>query len=161
MGLVLLILGIAAGLMIPQFMDRSHLELVSQARRLAVTFRYLRQEAILDGRTYRLMYDLSQHKYWVVSVDPVDEEQAPLAGSGPLAKAVTLPAPVGFSDVVFPLTAGKLYEGISWTNFYPDGFVDPTVVHLDNGRESYTLHVEPLTGAVHVTDRYQDLDYGA
>lgn len=161
LGLVLLILGIAAGLLVPQFTDRSHAELVSQTRRLAVTFRYLRQEAILAGRTYRLYYDLSQHTYWVASADQADDPQGFTPESGLFARPVALPPPVGFSDIVFLLTAGKLFEGIGWTDFYPDGFVDPTVVHLDNGTESYTLRIEPLTGSVHVTDHYQDFDYGA
>jgi hypothetical protein len=79
--------------------------------------------------------------------------------SGPLGRGVTLPEPVGFLDVVLPLTAGKLQDGVAFTDFYPDGYVDLTVIHLDNGFEAYTLRVEPLTGHVYVTAGYQDFDF--
>lgn len=156
LGLVILILGILLGVVVPRFQDRSHAELVSHTRRLAVTFRFLRHQAILDGRTYRLVYDLDTHRYWSAVADESEDEPPSIARGGPLSREVALPDPVGFSDIVFPLTAGKLLEGVGWTHFYPDGYVDLTVLHLDNGEEAYTLRVEPLTGNVYVTAGYQD-----
>lgn len=156
LGVVLLILGLVAGVLIPQFRDRSRADLVSHARRMAVTFRFLRQEAILSGRTYRLVYDLGAHRYWAELADAPAE--AALAGGGadlPI-RPVTLPEPVSFSDVTFPLAAARAQQGIVWTFFYPDGNVDWTVVHLNNGQEEYTLSIRPLTGAVYMTDRYVD-----
>jgi hypothetical protein len=42
-----------------------------------------------------------------------------------------------------------------WTTFYPDGFVDVTVVHIDNGQDVYTLFVSnPLTGQVNLLPNY-------
>ena len=43
LGLVLLIIGVVLALTIPRLRDRSHAELLSQARRMAVTFRFLRR----------------------------------------------------------------------------------------------------------------------
>jgi hypothetical protein len=145
----------------PNFRDTSQAELISHTRRLAVAFRSLRHQAILDGRTYRLVYDITEHKYWSAIADEREGEELSLENDGPLAREVTLPEPVGFLDVVSPLTAGKLYEGISVTHFYPDGFVDLTVVHLGNGEEAYTLRVEELSGNVYVTAGYQDFDFSA
>jgi prepilin-type N-terminal cleavage/methylation domain-containing protein len=156
LGLVILILGILVGFVVPRFQDRSHAELVSQIRRLAVTFRFLREQAILDGRTYRLVYDVSDHRYWSARGGENEGQPVSLENNGPLAREVALPEPVGFADVVFPLTAGKLFEGVGWTEFYPDGYVDLTVIHLGNGEEAYTLRVDPLTGHVYVTAGYQD-----
>lgn len=159
-GLVLLILSIMFALVIPRFGDRSHSDLVANTRRLAVTFRFLRHEAMLNGRTYRLFYDLVEHRYWAGLIhDEGGEAPALIEDSGPLGRGVTLPEPVGFLDVVLPLTAGKLQDGVAFTDFYPDGYVDLTVIHLDNGSEAYTLRVEPLTGNVYVTEGYQDFDF--
>jgi prepilin-type N-terminal cleavage/methylation domain-containing protein len=158
-GLVILILGIVFGLVVPRFQDRSHAELVSHIRRLAVTFRFLRHQAILDGRTYRLVYNLDEHRYWGALAEEGEGEPLSLASSGTLPREVTLPESVGFSDVVFPLTAGKLFEGVGWTEFYPDGYVDLTVIHMDNGEEAYTLRVEPMTGNVYVTAGYHDFAF--
>jgi len=155
-GLVILILGIMLALVVPRFQDRSHAELVSQIRRMAVTIRFLRHQAILDGRTYRLVYNITDHEYWSATGGEAEGEPISVDDNGPLMRKVTLPQPVGFTDVVFPLTAGKLLEGVGFTQFYPDGYVDLTVIHLDNGEEAYTLRVEPLTGNVYVTAGYQD-----
>jgi len=160
-GVVILILGIIASFVVPNFQNSSHAKLVSHIRRLAVSFRAVRAQAILDGRTYRLVYDLSEHKYWSAIADEREGEEISLQNNGPLAREVTLPEPIGFLDVVLPLTAGKLYEGVGWTQFYPDGYVDLTVIHLGNEEEAYTLRVDQLSGNVYVTAGYQDFDFSA
>jgi general secretion pathway protein H len=159
LGLVLLIIGIVLGLVVPRFQDRSRAELLSNVRRLAVTIHYLRDQAILDGRIYRLNYDLDQQRYWVTSVDEETGTDDYLPEEGTLGRGITLPSPVGISDVVLPLVAGKLYEGIAYTHFYPDGYVDLTVVHMDNGQDAYTLRIDSLTGRVYLTAGYQDFDF--
>ena len=157
-GLVLLIISIVVALVVPRFRDQSHAELISQARKLATTFRFLQQEAILNGRVYRLNFDLDQQRYFVTSA----EDGADLGGfareSGILARDVTLPSGLQIADVDVPLVTGKLYEGVAFTHFYPDGYVDATVVHLGNGMEEYTLYVpQPLTGRVYVASGHLDL----
>ncbi len=161
LGLVILIILVVLGLVVPRFRDRSYAELVSNARKLAVTMRYLRQEAILNGRTYRLNYDLDQQRYWVTSADEGDDLSEFVRETGVLARGVSLPPSVVISDVVLPLSVGKLYEGLVFTHFYPDGLVDLTVIHLDNGQEAFTLRVDALTGRVYVTGGYQDFDFSA
>jgi prepilin-type N-terminal cleavage/methylation domain-containing protein len=160
-GVVLLVIGIVIGMVVPRFRDNSHAELVAASRKLALTFRFLRHEAILNGRTYRLNYDIDQQRYWITSADEIDGEAAFQREDGLLARDVVLTPPVGISDIVLPLVGGKLQEGFAYTHFYPDGYVDLTVVHLDNGREAYTLWVDSLTGRVHVTAGYQDFDFSA
>jgi type II secretory pathway pseudopilin PulG len=158
-GLVLLIMSVVFALTVPRFLSSSRRELEAQARRLAVTVRHLRHEAILSGRTYRLWYDLDGHRYWVESAGANSDFTAFVRESGVLARGVDLPQPVGFTDVVLPLTFGKLFEGIAYTDFFPDGSVELTVIHLDNGEDVYTLRVEPVTGRVYVTAGYQDCDF--
>jgi type II secretory pathway pseudopilin PulG len=161
MGVVLLVIGIVAGMVVPRFRDNSHAELVAASRKLALTFRFLRHEAILNGRTYRLNYDIDQQRYWVTSADEVEEGGAFEREEGLLARDIVLVPPIGIADVVLPLVGAKLQEGLGFTHFYPDGYVDLTVVHLDNGREAYTLRVDSLTGRVHVIPGYQDFDFSA
>jgi general secretion pathway protein H len=158
-GLVVLIIGVMLGLIIPRFRDNSHYELISHARKLAVTFRFVRNEAILNGRTYRLNYDLNQQRYWVTSAEAVDDLGAFVEETGVLARGVTIPPPIRLSDVALPMIAGKIMEGVAWTHFYPDGYVDLTVLHIDNGIEAFTLRVDSLTGRVSVTTGYQDFDF--
>src|SRR6185295_7044161 len=128
---------------------------------LATTFRFLRNEAVLNGRVYILNYDLDQQSYWISS------EAAPDSGDigvdtkdelGILAKRVALPNTVAFSDIVFE-GVGKLNQGQMFTRFFPDGYVEPTVVHMDNGRQAFTLTVWPLTGQVSLYDGYRDFEF--
>lgn len=161
-GLVLLIIAIAVALVVPRFRDQSHAELMAHTRKLATTFRFLQHEAILNGRVYRLNFDLDQQRYFVTSADEGAAGDEFGGGfteeTGILAKHVVLPNTLQIADVDVPLVSGKLYEGVAFTHFYPDGYVDATVVHLDNGQEVYTLYVDqPLTGRPYVASGYLDL----
>jgi len=160
-GLVLLIITIAAAFTVPKLRNRSHAELVSHTRRLALTFRFLKNEAILNGRVYRLVYDLNRQRYWVESAAALDDATGFTRDTTILARGTALPDPVGFTDVFLPMTAGKIVEGLATTQFYPTGEIDPTVLHLGNGEEDYTLYVEPFMGRVSVTPGYYDVDYSA
>ena len=67
-GLVLLIITVVLGADRPAACAiRRTPSSISQARRLAATFRFLREEAILNGRVYRLNFDLDQQRYFVTS----------------------------------------------------------------------------------------------
>lgn len=159
LGLVLLIISIVITLVVPRFRDQAHYELVSQTRKLATTFRFLQQEAILNGRVYRLNFDLDQQRYFVTSAEDGDQLGSGFQHeSGILARDVAMPANIQMADVNVPLISGKLYEGVAFAHFYPDGYVDPTVVHLVNGPEVYTLYVpDGLTGHAYVASGYLDL----
>jgi type II secretion system protein H len=158
LGVVLLVIGVVVALVVPRFRDQSHAELMSATRKLAVTFRFLQHEAILNGRVYQLNFDLDQQRYFVSSAEAGDEFGDAQRESGILASDVALPATVQIADVDVPLVSGKLYQGVAFARFYPDGYVDPTVVHLDNGQEAYTLYVpDGLTGRAYVAAGYLDL----
>jgi general secretion pathway protein H len=187
LGLVLLIIAVSLTFIVPRFRDQSHVELLSQTRKLATLFRFLQHEAILNGRVYQLSFDLDQQRYFVTSADAAAldaaadaaskeedgrdlsaaEEEALLdpaasAGmqreSGILARDVVLPSTVQIADVDLPTTMGKVYEGPAFVNFYPDGYIDPAFVHLDNGQEVYTLYVsDGITGRAYVVSGYLEL----
>ena len=156
-GLVLLIIATVVALVVPKFRDQSRAELQSQTRKLAATFRFLQEEAILNGRVYRINFDLDQQRYFVTEAD-VGDDAGFTKTSGVLARDVILPSTVQIADVDTPESAGKLYEGVALAHFFPDGFVEPMAVHLQNGRDFYTLYVaNGLTGRAHVAAGYIDL----
>jgi prepilin-type N-terminal cleavage/methylation domain-containing protein len=174
LGLVILILGVMIAIALPRFGNRDYAQLNSETRKLALAYRYLRHAAILNGRSYRLMYDLDNHAYWaevseVAAPEPIEETDEGLTDNffppaieeqftrdvdGPLGLR-KLPEPIGFSDVELPTVWGKVFEGIAYTTFYPDGFVDISVIHLDNGQDVFTLYVpNGITGQVFVDPGY-------
>lgn len=157
-GLVLLIIATVVALVVPRFRDQSLQELQSQTRKLAATFRFLQEEAILNGRVYRLNFDLDQQRYFVTEADLEDESAFTQTTTGVLSHDVILPSTVQIADVDTPESGGKLFEGVALAHFFPDGFVEPMAVHLQNGQEFYTLYVaNGLTGRAHVAAGYIDL----
>jgi len=177
LSLVILIIGVMLAITVPRIGNRAYAQLGSETRKLALAFRYLRHAAILTGRSYRLVYDIDQQKYWPevgqVATPPsaaddgvaaddfsssggdvVPEERFTIDREGPL-EVRKLPEPIGFSDVNLPLVAGKVFEGVVWTTFYPDGYVDLSIVHLDNGQDVYTLYLlNSITGKVFIEPGY-------
>lgn len=175
LGLVILILGVMIAIALPRLGNRAYAQLNSETRKMALAYRYLRHAAILNGRSYRLVYDLDNHSYWAevsevaAQPEPLDEVDDELSDNffppeieeqftrdldGPL-NLRKLPEPIGFSDVELPEVWGKVMEGIAYTTFYPDGFVDISVIHLDNGQDVFTLYVpNGITGQVFVDPGY-------
>jgi type II secretion system protein H len=157
--LVLLIMAVVLALVVPHLRDTGHTELMAQSHRLQLTFRLLRSEAVLNGAAYRLNYDLDQQRYWVTP----HEQSATLgefaADIGSLARGTRLESPVSIADVVLPTLAGKVAQGQIYTVFYPDGSVDPTVIHLASPREAYTLWLEPMSGRLQIEPGYHDVEY--
>lgn len=155
--LVILIIAIVLSIALPRFRDPSDQDLTSHVRRLATTFRLVRDEAIISGRVYRLNYDLNARRYWIAPEGDRRVTGGATSESSFLMRPVSLPDTVAFSDIVLQST-GKLIDGQVYTRFFPDGFVDPTVIHMDNGQRAYTLSVWPLTGRVSIYEGYRDLE---
>jgi len=61
---------------------------------------------------------------------------------------VMLPAAIRIRDVTVE-GIGTLNRGTTATTFYPEGYVDATVVHLEDASgDVMTLEISPLTGQV-------------
>jgi len=151
----MLIIGVMLAIVVPRFGDRDRAELLSSARQLASAFRYLRQEAIFTGRPYRLVFNMDEQVVVVAAGDPNGIEDSFSPDDDNAVGKIRLKEPVAITDVNLPMIAGKVAEGTVWTTFYPDGFVDVTVVHIDNGQDVYTLFVSnPLTGQVNLLPNY-------
>jgi prepilin-type N-terminal cleavage/methylation domain-containing protein len=157
--LVLVIMSVVFALVIPRLRDPGRAELEAQSHHLVLTFRLLRSEAVLNGSAYRLNYDLDQQRYWVTPGDAsVDLEQF-ARDIGRLARGTRLERPITILDVVLPTLAGKVQQGQIYTVFYPDGSVDPTVIHLANGRDAYTLWLNPMNGRLNMDTGYREVQY--
>ncbi len=157
--LVILIISVVLALTIPRLRDPGRAEMQAQAHRLALTFRLLRSEAVLNGNAYRLNYDLDQQRYWVSPHEGGADLGQFAADIGSLGRGITLVSPVGMADVVLPTLAGKVAQGQIYTVFYPDGSVDPTVIHIGNGREFSTLWLNPMNGRLKIEPGYHDVEY--
>ncbi len=159
--LVIAIIMVMLGLAIPRLRDSSVAELKAQSHRLAMTFKLVRDEAILQGIPFQINFDLDEQRYWITSADPLGGDNA-ASTLGRLARGFSLNRDVGIADVMLPAAGAKVNQGRVYTIFYPDGTVDPTVIHLASETQAFTLHLNPMNSRLEMTPgyvvpRYSDL----
>jgi len=152
----LFIIGLLAAVLVPRLGDLGGARLDAQARRLAALVRYLHGEAAFRSQVYRLNYDLDQHTYWVTVLTAARESAEFLPDSSPLARPMQLPQNITFADVRVP-SVGLVSTGRVYTHFYPQGYTDPTIIHLrDQHSRFVTVIIPPLPAEVGVREGYVD-----
>lgn len=153
---VLFIIGLLIVAIVPRFGDITGARLNTSARRLAAVVRYLSGEAALRNRPYQLHYDLDKQEYWVTALVPTQDSAEFKFDSSPLSRPVQLPPAVTFADVQTP-GVGRVSTGRISTYFHPQGYADPTVIHLrDQRARAVTILIPSLTGEARVYEGYVD-----
>jgi len=152
--IVIAILAVLMGLAIPRLRDTGTTELRSQAHKMAMTFKLVRSEAILQGIPFQINFDLDEQRYWVTSADPLGGDDVAATTLGRLARGHHFDGAIGMSDVMLPAAGAKVNQGRIYTIFYPDGTVDPTVIHLASASSAYTLHVDLMSSRLVMTAGY-------
>lgn len=156
LSLVLFIMGLLVTVLLPRFGAMGTARLESSARRLAALVRYLNGEAAFSGQVYRIRYDLSEQAYAVQVLVPSRGATEFVADSSPMSQSVRLPAGITFADVRVA-QAGRMSSGQVFTHFYPQGYVDPTTVHLrDQQERAMTVVIPAITGEARVYEGYVD-----
>ena len=156
LSLVLFIIGLLVTVIVPRLGDLSGTRLESSARRLAALVRYLNGEAAFSSQLYRLNYDLDKRLYWVSVLAASRDATEFIPDDSPLARPVQLPPSITFVDVHVP-SAGRVRTGQVYTHFYPQGYTDPTVIHLrDQHSRIVTVTIPPLPAEVGVYEGYVD-----
>ena len=137
---------------VPLFSNIGTSSLGSSARRLSGTIKYLFNESALSGLEYRLIYDLDRGSYRA----QILEADGALVDAPDQGRAAALKGAVRFKDVQVP-GRGKFTAGQVTTRLHPSGWVEETIIHLDDGGgEMLTLRVMPLTGTTEIFDGYRD-----
>jgi general secretion pathway protein H len=149
--LVLFIIGLMAGTVFPRLISFSGGNTKVSMRHLARTVHVLMDRATSTKRLYRLNYNLEENAYWATVLQE-SGEFVPVESN--VARRVRLKRPIDLEDVV-TLRQGKVMEGEAYTQFYPSGMVERTLLHLAEGEDKkFTLIIEPLTGRVKIREGY-------
>jgi hypothetical protein len=100
----------------------------------------------------RLIFDIDNRGYAVARLDPYSVKPVFAPDRTPSSRPVQMPSAVRIRDVTVE-GIGTVNRGIIACNFYPEGYVDATVVHLeDSSGDVMTLEFSPLTGQVAVIE---------
>ena len=140
MMVVVVILGIAAAIVFPR-LNAGALEaarLRSSARRVAALATHLRDQAIIDRKTYALHVNVPDGAYWATVVTPKDEEAQP-EGMGKVSGH--LPAGARFRGVQAPSVEGLITREAT-IRFRPEGWCDAAAIRIEGETgETYTILV--------------------
>jgi prepilin-type N-terminal cleavage/methylation domain-containing protein len=152
---VIFIMGLMLTLAVPYIGGFRYAKLKSESRRLAGRASFLFDEASGQKVVLRLVFDMDHNGYFVSRLDPYAVTPANVEPSftpdhSPGAHPVLLPQDVRIRDVTVE-GIGSYNRGQVFCQFYPEGYVDATVVHLmDDSGNVMTLAFNPLTGQVAV-----------
>jgi prepilin-type N-terminal cleavage/methylation domain-containing protein len=148
LAVVIFIMGLMLSLAMPYLGGFRQAALKSQARRLAGRATYMFDEATGHKLVLRLIFDLDNNGYAAAKLDPYAVKPVFAPDTTVSARPVMLPPAIRIRDVTIE-GIGTINRGVVSTNFYPEGYVDATVVHLEDASgDVMTLEFSPLTGQV-------------
>ncbi|MGD0671918.1 MAG: type II secretion system protein [Candidatus Binatus sp.] len=148
LAIVIFIMGLMLTVAMPYIGGFRQSALRSQARRLAGRATYMFDEASGHKLVMRLIFDLDNNGYAAAQLDPYAVKPVFAPDNSMAGRPVKMPAAIRIRDVTIE-GIGTVNRGAVATYFYPEGYVDATVVHLDDASgDVMTLEFSPLTGQV-------------
>jgi prepilin-type N-terminal cleavage/methylation domain-containing protein len=147
---VLVLMALMALLIMPSVKGLHTSRLKHETRRLAGRANFLYEEAAANKVVLRLTFNLDAQSYSVSRLDPHATNPVFLPDLENGAAPVVLPDDVRLRDVTVE-GRGTFTKGTVSCDFYPEGYVDATVVHMrDPAGAVFTLSFQPLTGRVSI-----------
>ena len=149
---VLCIVALLVSLVMPRIgRFLSHGDTNKAIRQMRAMVRYLSGMSVSTRAPYRLYYDLKEGTCWVgrpnAEGEIIKEQEM-------LTRPLHLPNGVRFKDLSTPRGVHK--EGVAYTEFFPTGWVEDTLIHLE-GDSVVTVRLLPLTGEVKVYEGYVEV----
>ena len=158
LAVVLFIIGLMVTMVLPRSDGYRRAELRNAARELAGRATYLFDRAESQKIVLRLIFDIDHDSYMVAKLDPYSSNPVFVPDTSNGGQRIVLPEGIIIRDV----TVGDLGEfntGVVATEFYPEGWVDETLIHLgDQSGQSMTLALNPLTGQVAISTGYLSIN---
>ncbi|HEU4685090.1 MAG TPA: hypothetical protein VFS39_11375 [Nitrospira sp.] len=121
--------------------------LSSVGRKWVAALRTVQDLSISSRRPVRLYIDLDRGQYWPM-IQQGTEEKAPLSWLTP----ASLPEAIRVTDM--QVGSKKSSSGRAELFFYPNGRIDPAVMHfVDADNNVLGVQIEPVTANIRVTDQ--------
>jgi prepilin-type N-terminal cleavage/methylation domain-containing protein len=118
------------------------------SRWLVYTVKELKQRSVREQKTYSLQLDMDANRFWIIREDMSEEEK--LAAE---EEAYRPGDNVRITDVEFP-QRDQVTAGRSEIRFYPRGYSDRAIIHIDDGKQRYSFRVEPFLSSVKIYETY-------
>jgi prepilin-type N-terminal cleavage/methylation domain-containing protein len=110
-----------------------------------------KDRATREQKRYALHIDMNSKRMWITHEGMSDEER--LAAE---QKGFKLPPNLRIRDVEFP--DNKIVSsGETEISFYPKGYSDQAVIHLENKEEKISFRIEPFLSTVKIFEEHVSL----
>jgi prepilin-type N-terminal cleavage/methylation domain-containing protein len=147
--IVIVIVALLATVVTPRLKAMlSHGDTNKAIRQIRGMVRYVAGMSAATGSLYRLHFDLDQRLCWV---GRPNKEGEIIKEQELLTRPLHLPTGVKFQDISTPRGVSK--EGVTYTDFFPSGWVEETLIHVEGG-VVVTIKFLPVTGEVKVFEGY-------
>lgn len=124
-------------------------DLSSIGRRWIAALRSMQDLSVTTQKTVRLYVDLDRGQYWPMVLDG-KEEKPPLDAAWALPQS--LPEAFHIADIQNGTV--KRSSGKAEIFFYPNGGIDPAVMHFEDGNANVLgIRIEPVTGNITASDQ--------
>ena len=169
--IVMAMIALFATMAAPRIQNRMDLDLKKRARMLSSASLFLYNQAAFKNSTYRLHYDLDQHKYWVEVAqgmvrlekqmeerrfskrDTEKQKSKFAADTSIIKKPIQLEKGLKFKDIKTEASPDPFTSGHVYTHFFPSGYAEQTRIRLKSEQgKVYTIEVNPLTGSAKIYD---------
>lgn len=152
LAVVILIIGLFAGLTVPLISGAIDDGMRSSARRLVGTVKYLYNEAALKRMEHRLIFNVDEGTYRAQRLE-ANGDVVDIEGLG---RSRSLKGETRFQDVQVT-GRGRWSSGEVTMGIHPGGWLEETIIHLHNGQEKVlTLRVMPFTGSTEIYEGYRE-----
>jgi competence protein ComGC len=151
LAVITFIIGLMLSLVVPLLGKPGDADLRTSGRRLAGTIKYLYNQAVLDKLNHRLTFDLD-HGFYRVTRQEENGEWKPLPDR---RWEAGLPGAVIIKKIWIK-GRGSFTSGEVAVQIYPEGWLDETVLHLQEGKYKLTLRLSPLTGKTEFYEGHRD-----
>lgn len=151
LGVVLGLIALLVAFVMPRISVLGSAGLDSSARRLATRIQFLREEAAIRSRWVRLAVDPRRGLYRAEGLVPSagGARFAPL--DTPLYRETAVPEPIRVSIEGPGVTSSV--DGYDTTLFSPDGYADPALVWLDDGKgRRVAVVIDPVSTRARILD---------
>jgi len=123
--------------------------LASNGRKWVSAFRTFQDMAVSAQKPVRLHIDLERGQYWPMILQD-GEERLPFNEAWQVP--INLPESIHITDI--QIGQKKNSAGRAAVLFYPNGMIDPVVMHLiDDNNNLIGIQVEPVTATIRVSDQ--------
>lgn len=153
LGVVILLISLFTLISVPLLSNTARGNVEASARKLSGTVKYLFNEAALSGLEHRLVYNLDDGSYRGLVLE-TDGSLVDIGGPG---KKSVLKRDVRFTGLTLP-GRGSFSSGEVTVRIHPTGWLEETVVHLDDGKggSALTMRINPLTGSSEIFEGFRE-----